>query len=554
MESKELNLNKECKAGGGGGYGFTDRSKVRILLCDNDTKSCEEVFSLLLKCSYQVTSVRSARQVIDALNAEGPEIDIILAEVDLPMTKGMKMLKYIMRNKELRHIPVIMMSAQDEVSIVVKCLRLGAADYLVKPLRTNELLNLWTHMWRRQRELGLAEKNILSCDFDLVASDPSDANTNSTTLFSDDTDDRSRKSTNPEMVVSTHQEDKSAAATIEPPQTDSPECRPDVPGISDRRTGQFSSGPKRSELKIGESSAFFTYVKSSAVKNGTQVATPNDENATQNKIIEENLPESGQQVVNDAQVQENGEAWENCSQGDDFPSSSSIPDSLSVERSSTPPVSMEFSRQRNFKEDKFSQVFVIPTNEPQHNVSGLPTPNAYLHYMSGVLNQVMMPSSTHLFQNNFQDPQNHTSSAVLPQYNHLRQCLSHPHVNGMASFPYYQVNMCRLTGQMPTGHSWPSFGNSSSSEVKLSKVDRREAALIKFKQKRKERCFDKKVRYVNRKRLAERRPRVRGQFVRKNGVTVDLNGQPASADFDEDEEEEEQASRDSSPEDDTTGC
>ncbi|XP_022738609.1 two-component response regulator-like APRR1 isoform X1 [Durio zibethinus] len=559
MESKELNLNKECKAGGGGGYGFTDRSKVRILLCDNDTKSCEEVFSLLLKCSYQgilhfLTSVRSARQVIDALNAEGPEIDIILAEVDLPMTKGMKMLKYIMRNKELRHIPVIMMSAQDEVSIVVKCLRLGAADYLVKPLRTNELLNLWTHMWRRQRELGLAEKNILSCDFDLVASDPSDANTNSTTLFSDDTDDRSRKSTNPEMVVSTHQEDKSAAATIEPPQTDSPECRPDVPGISDRRTGQFSSGPKRSELKIGESSAFFTYVKSSAVKNGTQVATPNDENATQNKIIEENLPESGQQVVNDAQVQENGEAWENCSQGDDFPSSSSIPDSLSVERSSTPPVSMEFSRQRNFKEDKFSQVFVIPTNEPQHNVSGLPTPNAYLHYMSGVLNQVMMPSSTHLFQNNFQDPQNHTSSAVLPQYNHLRQCLSHPHVNGMASFPYYQVNMCRLTGQMPTGHSWPSFGNSSSSEVKLSKVDRREAALIKFKQKRKERCFDKKVRYVNRKRLAERRPRVRGQFVRKNGVTVDLNGQPASADFDEDEEEEEQASRDSSPEDDTTGC
>lgn len=43
------------------------------------------------------------------------------------------------------------MSAQDEVSVVVKCLRLGAADYLVKPLRTNELLNLWTHVWRRRR-------------------------------------------------------------------------------------------------------------------------------------------------------------------------------------------------------------------------------------------------------------------------------------------------------------------------------------------------------------------------------------------------------------------
>ncbi|KAB2089709.1 hypothetical protein ERO13_A03G067700v2 [Gossypium hirsutum] len=552
MESKELNLNKELKAGGAGN-GFIDRSKVRILLCDNDTKSCEEVFSLLLKCSYQVTTVRSARQVIDALNAEGPDIDIILTEVDLPMTKGMKLLKYIMRNNELRRIPVIMMSAQDEVSIVVKCLRLGAADYLVKPLRTNELLNLWTHMWRRRRELGLSEKNILNCDFDLVASDPSDANTNSTTLFSDDTDERSRKSSNPEMGISTHQEDESAAATVEPPQSDSPECRPDVPGISDRRTGQFSSVPKKSELKIGESSAFFTYVKSSAVKtSSTQVATPNHESAAENKIGEEHLPQPGEQVVSDTRVHENGETWENNSQGDEFRSSSSVPDSLSLERSSTP-ASMEFSQQRDFKEDKFSPALVPPSNETQHDVSGLPTQSPYLHYMPGVLNQVMMPSSTQLFQNNLHDIHNHTSSPLVPQYNHLQQCLPHPHVSGMASFPYYPVNMCMQPGQMPTGHSWPSFGNSSSNEVQPSKVDRREAALIKFRQKRKERCFDKKIRYVNRKRLAERRPRVRGQFVRKNGATVDLNGQPASADYDEDEEEE-QASRDSSPEDDTSGC
>ena len=34
-------------------------------------------------------------------------IDIILAEVDLPVTKCFKMLKYIARNKDLRHIPII---------------------------------------------------------------------------------------------------------------------------------------------------------------------------------------------------------------------------------------------------------------------------------------------------------------------------------------------------------------------------------------------------------------------------------------------------------------
>ena len=48
----------------------------------------------------------------------------------------------------------------------------------------------------------------MNYEFDLVASDPSDANTNSTTLFSDDTDDKSRRSTNPEMGLSTHEEDE----------------------------------------------------------------------------------------------------------------------------------------------------------------------------------------------------------------------------------------------------------------------------------------------------------------------------------------------------------
>lgn len=48
----------------------------------------------------------------------------------------------------------------------------------------------------------------MNYEFDMVASDPSDANTNSTTLFSDDTDDKSRRSTNPEIEIATHQEDE----------------------------------------------------------------------------------------------------------------------------------------------------------------------------------------------------------------------------------------------------------------------------------------------------------------------------------------------------------
>ena len=54
---EEINLNIES-GGKSGGDGFIDRSKVRILLCDNDSKSSQEVFTLLLRCSYQGMYVR----------------------------------------------------------------------------------------------------------------------------------------------------------------------------------------------------------------------------------------------------------------------------------------------------------------------------------------------------------------------------------------------------------------------------------------------------------------------------------------------------------------
>ncbi|GFZ03563.1 hypothetical protein Acr_16g0001870 [Actinidia rufa] len=83
-----------------------DRSKVRILLCDSDPESCQEVFSLLCKCSYQVTTVLAA-DVIHKLNIEGSCIDIILAEANVLVANGADILKYIMRNMELKRIPLI---------------------------------------------------------------------------------------------------------------------------------------------------------------------------------------------------------------------------------------------------------------------------------------------------------------------------------------------------------------------------------------------------------------------------------------------------------------
>ncbi|ESQ31800.1 hypothetical protein EUTSA_v10003924mg [Eutrema salsugineum] len=560
-----MDLNGECK----GGDGFIDRSRVRILLCDNDSNSLDEVFTLLSECSYQVTSVKSARQVIDALNAEGPDIDIILAEIDLPMAKGMKMLRYITRDKDLRRIPVIMMSRQDEVPVVVKCLKLGAADYLVKPLRTNELLNLWTHMWRRRRMLGLAEKNMLSYDFDLAGSDPSDPNTNSTTLFSDDTDDKSIRSTNPQRGTLSHQENEWSVATapvlagdgglgsdgtatstpaIEPPSSHLAGSHHE-PVKRNSNPAQFFSAPKKSRLKIGESSAFFTYVKSTV--HGTNCQDPPHVNGNGSLHLPRSISEKLQVVGlvasdginNTKQARQGKETEKNYSQGENLHNGASYPNS--IERSRTLPTSMELHG-RSYQEGNMNPArFAMNRSKDSSQVdaSGFPAQNAYPYYMHGVMNQVMMQSA-----------------AMVPQYGHQLPPCPPNHVSGMTGFPYYHhpMNTSVQHSQMSmVQHSWSPVGNPSSNEVRVNKLDRREEALLKFRRKRKQRCFDKKIRYVNRKRLAERRPRVKGQFVRKmNGVNVDLNGQPDSADYDdeeEEEEEEEEENRDSSPQDEALG-
>lgn len=60
-------------------------------------------------------------------------------------------------------------------------------------------------------QLGLARKNVVNYDLNLVGSEPSDVNTSNATLISDDTEETSHKSTSPEMAMSVHMENEVSA-------------------------------------------------------------------------------------------------------------------------------------------------------------------------------------------------------------------------------------------------------------------------------------------------------------------------------------------------------
>jgi len=60
--------------------------------------------------------------------------DVLLLDIDMPEMNGFEVLEAMLNDNELRDLPVIMTSASDELDRVVKCIEMGADDYLVKPL------------------------------------------------------------------------------------------------------------------------------------------------------------------------------------------------------------------------------------------------------------------------------------------------------------------------------------------------------------------------------------------------------------------------------------
>lgn len=128
---------------------FLPRKSLKIMLVEDDDSTRHVVSALLRNCSYEVIAVANGLQAWKILEDMTNHIDLILTEVAMPILSGIGLLCKIMNHKTFKNIPVIMMSSHDSMGLVFRCLSKGAVDFLVKPIRKNELKNLWQHIWRR---------------------------------------------------------------------------------------------------------------------------------------------------------------------------------------------------------------------------------------------------------------------------------------------------------------------------------------------------------------------------------------------------------------------
>ena len=86
-----------------------------------------------------VIQAENGLQALDVLSAEPGRVDVVLLDVLMPELDGYETLAAMKADDETRHIPVLIVSGVDELDSVVRCIELGASDYLPKPINPSIL-------------------------------------------------------------------------------------------------------------------------------------------------------------------------------------------------------------------------------------------------------------------------------------------------------------------------------------------------------------------------------------------------------------------------------
>lgn len=110
----------------------------RILIIDDDASHVQTLGHALRKDNHEVHSASSGAMGIEMAASVAP--DIVLVEWKLPDVSGARILTELARSAVTRHVPVVFLTSTGAERHRVRGFELGAADYVVKPYSTRELL------------------------------------------------------------------------------------------------------------------------------------------------------------------------------------------------------------------------------------------------------------------------------------------------------------------------------------------------------------------------------------------------------------------------------
>ena len=116
----------------------TPETKGDILVVDDVPENLQLLSTLLTKSGYEVRRVINGKLALTVANSDPP--DLILLDIMMPELNGYEVCKQLKASETTREIPVIFLSALDEVLDKVKAFKVGGVDYITKPVHAQEVI------------------------------------------------------------------------------------------------------------------------------------------------------------------------------------------------------------------------------------------------------------------------------------------------------------------------------------------------------------------------------------------------------------------------------
>ncbi|WP_258525397.1 response regulator [Paenibacillus sp. YN15] len=125
----------------------------RVLVVDDEPRVCAGIKSYLLSAPLQIGYVEIASngfEALDCLRMDG--YDLVITDIQMGMMNGIELMEAILL--EQPHLPVVVISAHEKFDFAKMSLRLGAKDYLIKPVELEELTQVVGRVLREKEEAG----------------------------------------------------------------------------------------------------------------------------------------------------------------------------------------------------------------------------------------------------------------------------------------------------------------------------------------------------------------------------------------------------------------
>lgn len=108
---------------------------MKVLIVDDEEMAIKLVEHQLKLDGFEIITTTDGREAMDLIKSEEP--DLVVSDIMMPFMSGLELLELI--KSEKKKTPVILVSALDDVEVIQTAIGMGADDFVIKPVNTDEL-------------------------------------------------------------------------------------------------------------------------------------------------------------------------------------------------------------------------------------------------------------------------------------------------------------------------------------------------------------------------------------------------------------------------------